>query len=144
MYGIPDFDFNNPFNFEKEDIRENIKETSPGYYLLGSKGGPLNAFLIDRVYVGRSDNDLQRRLLEDKDDDHYREFTHFVCAYAVDEKEAFEKECIYYHEYKDDNNVVLLNEQHPDRPDNYKEIYPDLECPVAGCNELNATCDSDD
>ena len=74
-------------------------------------------------YVGRSDTDLNRRLKEHIDDP----YDHFMFSYAADAVEAYEKECVNYHDFTDSGNQ-LDNENHPDKPDGRS----DLRCPRCG------------
>ncbi len=81
-----------------------------GNYLLGhlnQKG----ALVVK--YVGRSDTDLNERLL-----DHVGEYEHFTFQYASSEKVAFEQECRDYHRFGGEKGS-LDNAVHPDRPDGF-------------------------
>ena len=82
------------------------------------------------IYVGRSDTDLQRRLLKHLyyDNPAYDEFE-FECSNSV--KDAYNQECRDYHYFKNQNSGFILdNRNHPDTPDGM-ELY----CPVPGCDK---------
>ena len=81
------------------------------------------------IYVGRSDTDLQGRLLEHLycDNPAYDEFE-FECSNSV--KDAYNHECEDYHSFKN-LQLILDNKIHPDKPYNMKY----LPCPVPGCDK---------
>jgi hypothetical protein len=88
----------------------------------GSIGNYLLYDVANRIrYVGRSDTDLQSRLLSHVDESPYRYFKHWI---ADSPKKAYVKECEQYHECL--ASGLLLNQNHPDRPEN----MPYLRCPV--------------
>lgn len=103
-----------PFLLTSEKIDEEVTEISPGTYVLGHLNDE-DVFIVK--YVGRSDEDLNDRL-----HDWIDEYKRFKFGYFNSEKEAFEKECIIYHDFGESES--LDNEIHPDRPDN-----TDWECP---------------
>jgi hypothetical protein len=89
----------------------------------GSIGNYLLYDVANRIrYVGRSDTDLQSRLLGHVNED--TTYMYFQCWDADSPKEAYYKECEQYHRYLDTG--LLLNQNHPDRPEN----MPYLCCPV--------------
>jgi len=89
------------------------------------KGSIGNYLLYDRTYriryAGRSDTDLQSRLLSHVDESPYLYFKYWI---ADSPKKAYFKECEQYHECL--TLGLLLNQNHPDRPEN----MPYLCCPV--------------
>lgn len=103
-----------------ENIDAKVKNDAIGNYGLGYiKDGK---FCV--AYVGRSDTDLNRRL-----HDHVEEnakYKYFKFSYARTPKEAYEKECINFHDFG--GTKSLENERHPDRP----EGKGDYKCPVCG------------
>ncbi len=74
------------------------------------------------LYIGRSDTNLQKRIK-----DHIREkfdYHSFYYEEASSEKDAYEKECILWHQYQPRDNKI-----HPDHPD----FSPHWKCPVLSC-----------
>jgi len=84
-----------------------------------------NYQLLDRAsrirYVGRSDTDLQSRLLRHVDESPYCYFKYWT---TDSPKSAYYEECKQYHKYE--AYGWLLNKNHPDRPEN----MPHLCCPI--------------
>lgn len=72
-------------------------------------------------YVGRSDTDLQSRLLNHVDETPYR---YFKCWTTDSSKSAYYEECKQYHRYL--GSGKLMNKNHPDSPDGMSH----LRCPV--------------
>jgi hypothetical protein len=108
-----------PFLLKTEIIDKEIRIDTIGVYLLGVIN---NDGTIKPKYVGRSDNNLNKRL-----HDHEKEnYPHFMYHYAGSIKDAFEMECRLYHLYGGDADHID-NKIHPDRP---KE-WPYLPC--TGC-----------
>lgn len=107
-------DMNGSYELTTAKIDENVTKTSAGNYALGQIKDKI--FIVE--YIGRSDNDLKKRL-KDWDDNYKR----FKFSYASSPKAAFEKECKNYHDFGEKKS--LDNNIHPDRPDgsNWK-------CPV--------------
>lgn len=99
---------------KEKEIKESVKEGSIGNYWLFD--GTLGI-----RYVGRSDTDLQKRLLDHVNEPHYKSFKF---SYADSPEEAYYKECKQYHEYE--KSGKLRNEKHPDCPDGMGH----LRCPV--------------
>jgi len=93
----------------KEKVDEMISQKSAGVYVLDRirEGG----FHIN--YVGRSDDDVNERLKKWFGS----KYKWFRFDYASSPKNAFEKECIIYHDNGGPEGK-LDNEQHPDRPAN--------------------------
>ena len=94
------------FELTNNKIDQEVTKTSAGNYALGHN--EKNTFIVK--YVGRSDDDLNKRLK-----DWVGDFERFKYSYATSPKAAFEKECRNYHDFGENKN--LNNEYHPDRPD---------------------------
>jgi hypothetical protein len=93
---------NGPYTLTAANIDAVVTKISPGAYALGYSEG--DTFYIHRV--GRSDNDLNKRLK-----DYVGDYNQFKYDYFPSAKAAFEKECNLYHDFKPKDNV-----NHPDRP----------------------------
>ncbi|MFA5931505.1 MAG: hypothetical protein WC821_04310 [archaeon] len=114
---------NSIYNLDEKSVNNSIKPGSIGNYALGLDTP--SSFNVK--YVGRSDTDLNQRLLAwcvDKINGKVT-YTHFKFSYSSSIKNAFEKECINYHDFGESKS--LANEIHPDRPKN-----TDWKCPK--CN----------
>ena len=99
-------DMDGPFDLTSETIGRKVTRISIGNYALGyDKEG---TFYVK--YIGRSDNDVKKRL-----NSWIGKYRQFKFSYANSAKEAFEKECINYHDFGENKN--LDNENHPDRPE---------------------------
>jgi len=113
-----------PFDFDEETIDREVEDNRIGNYALGYKRESDGGFVPK--YVGRSDTDLKKELkakLPTKSSTRQK----FMFGYAGDRKEAFEKECKNYHDFRHQ----LENDIHPRRPDG-----TDYRCPVKDCKEL--------
>ena len=93
------------YSLTKEGINQSVTRTSAGAYALGVTNEE-NAFFISRV--GRSDDDVNRRL-----HDYVGDYKKFKFEYYSSAKAAFEKECNLYHDFDPPDNTI-----HPDRPNN--------------------------
>jgi hypothetical protein len=93
-----------PWPLTDDKIDALLKHASPGAYALG-RADKDNTLYVE--YVGRSDNDLKKRL-----HDHVGKYSAFKCDYFESAKAAFAKECHLYHDFKPAGNKV-----HPARPD---------------------------
>lgn len=83
-------------------IHSSIKYKSPGAYALGyTKNG---IFYISRI--GRSDNDVAKRLTN-----YLGEYQEFKFKYYSTAYDAFLKECELYHKFSPPGNHI-----HPDKP----------------------------
>lgn len=104
------------YPLNNETIDRVITKTSAGNYALGYYEN--DTFYV--FYVGRSDDDLNRRLK-----DWVGEYTEFKFSYAASPKEAYVKECRNYHDFG--GSQSLQNRIHPDSPNgtNYR-------CPLCG------------
>ncbi len=113
---------NGSYSLDAESIDKNVTRKSAGNYALGRVDG--ETFYIK--YVGRADDDVQRRLKE-----HLNEkYSAFKFSYATSPKDAFEKECNNFHDF---GGVESLdNKIHPDRPKN-----ANWKCPVCDIFDKN-------
>lgn len=102
-------------------IRAIIPARLIGTYVLYRQGSP--------VYIGRSDTDLRRRLLEHSARARGDYFTYDVHHTST---QAFEVECSLFHALR----PALTNVLHPDRPDYGTEMCPF--CPDSLASILNA------
>lgn len=98
-------DMNRSYELTTAKIDEKVTKTSAGNYALGHKKEK-NFFV---QYVGRSDDDLNKRLK-----DWVGDYKRFKYSYASSPKAAFEKECKNYHDFGEKKR--LKNDIHPDRP----------------------------
>lgn len=107
-----------PWNLTNNGIDSAITQTSPGAYALGRTGDDGTFFIS---YVGRSDDDLNRRLK-----DHVGAYKTFKAGYLSGALSAFQKECQLYHDFGGVEGK-LDNKAHPDRPKGSA-----AKCPVCG------------
>lgn len=95
---------NGSYAFNSSTVKSTVSKDMKGNYALGHADG--DTFYPQ--YVGRSDTDLQEELIA-------RLETHphprFKFSYASSVKEAYEKECQNYHDFK-----VPENDIHPASP----------------------------
>ena len=84
-----------------------------GVYVLSSDGQ-------EATYVGRSDFDLQQRILQSASEGDY---VTFWFDYVTSPMDAYKYECELYHEYNPPDNL-----SHPVVPEN-----ANWRCPVEGC-----------
>lgn len=104
-------DMNGPYNFDAKEILNRVDDNRIGNYALGYVGND-NRFYVK--YVGRSDNNVQARLLK-----HFyneEQYSKFKFRYSDSVKQAFETECKNYHDFGGLRGQ-LNNIKHPDRPD---------------------------
>ncbi len=100
-----------------EGVAARVKPQAIGAYALGIDNGW--AFTV--LYVGRSDQDLASSLHEHAARGRYR---HFEAHYRTSPQEAFEQECVLFHQFDPPDNRA-----HPCRPQE-----SDWRCPH--CAEL--------
>jgi hypothetical protein len=113
---MPSLNMEGPYPLTEQFINAHIINEAIGNYALGIAHN--RQFAVQ--YVGRSDTDLKRRLAE-----HIGEpYTYFMFSYAENVVQAYQKECVNYHDYVDPG-YRLDNEIHPDKP----EGRSDLRCP---------------
>ncbi len=107
-----------PYRLSKQNISE--APLSAGVYVLGSSEEPY-------IYVGRSEINLRDKIRkhfpDNEEDPSLKRIKpdHFYYAKAFSLREAYELECLWYHELK-----PICNMKHPSKP------YP-LVCPI--CKE---------
>ena len=89
----------------------------PGVYLLGCSDDTSKTFTP--LYVGRSDVDVQRRLLKHEK---FWRTTYFQAHPLKSARAAFYHECFYWHVWIGTPN--FLNKIHPDRPANENLLCP--------------------
>lgn len=112
-----------PYRLTFEAIDCAVTRVSAGVYALG------HTALDGRFYinhVGRADNDLRRKLR-----DHIGSANMFKYEYLPSSKQAFEKECVLFHELNPPGNRV-----HPDRPRGTTWACP--RCQIFGQNDQAA------
>jgi len=101
-----------PYPIDKVELY--VTQSLPGVYILSRDGKTA-------AYVGRSDSDLALRIKQSiKEGDGY---TFFWFEYTNSQKEAYIKECEYYHKYNPKDN-----KNHPAAP-----FGSNWKCPVVGC-----------
>ena len=108
-----------PYALSSDKIDQDIIKSSPGNYALGKDGE--KSYMV--YYVGRSDDDVNKRLKQWVGKK--AKYTDFKFSYATSAKAAFEKECQNYHDFG--GNTQLENEIHPQCPAN-----TNFKCPVCG------------
>ena len=111
-----------PFAFNRETVTAKVEAKRMGAYVLLRYDGEKTPW----YYVGRSDTDLQRRLLQHLDNG--EPYSIFWFRYETCVSDAFAAECYAWHGYKD-TGVHLDNDIHPDTPSGSVRIH----CPV--CNQ---------
>jgi len=100
-----------PYSINDVDLY--ITRASPGIYILSKDGKTAS-------YVGRSDTDVGLRIKQSATEGYY---THFWFEYASSPRDAYLKECEYYHKYNPADNT-----NHPAVP-----FGTNWRCPVIGC-----------
>jgi hypothetical protein len=85
-----------PFPLNRENVDSLLWFVSPGTYALGtvSKKG-----VLEIEYVGRADDDLNKRLKE-----HIGRYTHFAVTKHPSPREAHQHECRLYHDFGPPDN----------------------------------------
>ena len=111
-----------PFEFDVKTIEAKVEGGRKGNFALGYLKEPTGGFVAK--YVGRSDTDLKEEILFSLPKSAKKQ--KFKFDYAETEKEAFEKECRNFHDFR----KQLENEIHPRRPKD-----KNYACPVPGCTE---------
>lgn len=101
-----------PYLISQVDVY--VTQKSPGIYLLSRDGKTV-------AYVGRSDSELNSRIKQSAQE--IAGCTYFWFEYTATLKEAYEKECLYYHRYNPPDNKI-----HPATP-----FETNWRCPVIGC-----------
>lgn len=104
-----------PYVFVDTEMQAEVRDDKIGNYALGYENDN-GSFLVK--YVGRSDTDLRRRLIEHYNNRETYEF--FKFKYAKSVEDTFIEECRNYHDFGESKS--LDNERHPDRPDGKKYL----------------------
>lgn len=99
--------------FAIDEVSVYVSGGAMGVYVLSSDGS-------EATYVGRSDVDLQQRILQSTSEGGY---IAFWFDYATSPMDAYRYECELYHEYSPPDNLF-----HPAVPENTS-----WRCPVEGC-----------
>ncbi len=96
------------YDYNKEEMNTYVGPGKIGNYALGYENS--EGKFVPK-YIGRSDEDLLKRLKSHIDEGDKHKYCKF--CYKNSAKEAFEQECRNYHDFKDqfDNDI------HPRRPD---------------------------
>ena len=103
-----------PEYFPIEDVHSYVTQKSPGVYIL-SRDGKIVA------YVGRADVDIRSEIKQIACEGYG--YTYCFFEYTSSLKEAYIKECEYYHKYLPPDNT-----HHPSAP-----TETDWRCPVKEC-----------
>lgn len=101
---MPVTNLSGPFDLTHDEIDKVVTSVSPGAYALGQVVDAAGNLRVRRV--GRSDNDLNRRL-----HDYVGLYPSFKAGYLPSAKAAFDKECGLFHDFNPPDNKM-----HPDRP----------------------------
>jgi len=103
---MPQTGLRGPYALDSDTIDRIVTRTSAGAYALGKVEDA--SFYVS--YVGRSDDDINRRLK-----DWVGKYSKFKFEYYDSPKAAFEKECSLYHDFGEKEK--LDNDKHPQRPE---------------------------
>lgn len=110
---MPSLNMEGAYPINTKSVDANVRKGAIGNYALGIVGQ--GQFVVK--YVGRSDTDLNERIK-----DHIGEpYTYFMFSYAENVAQAYQKECVNYHDYVDPG-YRLDNEIHPDKPKGYSHL----------------------
>ena len=99
--------------FPIDEVGSRVEPGYMGVYVLSRDGNSAS-------YVGRSDSDLQQRILRTASEGDYAAFWY---DYSSSPMDGYKYECELYHKYDPPDNQV-----HPAVPP-----YANWRCPVAGC-----------
>ena len=108
---MPDSGLYGSYPLTAEKIDEVVKGAGAGVYALGYR--KKESFYFQ--YVGRSDSDLNGRLLDYVDGKYER----FKYGFYTSVEDAYKKECLLYHNFNPKDNSI-----HPDKPDGTNYICP--------------------
>ena len=92
-----------------------VRPSSPGVYILSRDGRTA-------TYVGRSDVDVGARIKQSAREGYG--YTYFWFEYASSPRDAYYKECKYYHRYNPPDNT-----NHPAAPSGTNWRCPEIGCP---------------
>jgi len=101
-----------PYQIEKVDLY--VTQTVSGVYILSRDGKTAS-------YIGRSDTDVGLRIKQSASEGYG--YKHFWFEYTTSPRDAYYKECEYYHKYNPPDNT-----NHPSVP-----FGTNWRCPVIGC-----------
>lgn len=108
--------FSKLHSLNNAEIETHVADVSIGVYILDKyQAGPFTTH-----YVGRSDDDVAKRLKKWVSDGG---FLYFKVKYETTKKAAYELECQIYHDLKPVENII-----HPDAPNGTSYT-----CPVSSC-----------
>jgi hypothetical protein len=99
--------------FTIDEVSARVESETMGVYVLSNDGKAAS-------YVGRSDFDLQQRIMQSASES---EYVAFWFDYATSPMNAYKYKCELYHKYNLPDNQV-----HPAVPEN-----TNWRCPVEGC-----------
>ena len=99
------------------DSLEIYLDNKHGVYLLGIYHIQINTFKV--YYIGRTENLSQRIKEHIGEEKEYQYYMYKICKNKI---EAFENECILYHDLKE-NDCIKYNKIHPSKLDSYQ-------CPI--------------
>ena len=99
------------------DFLEINLDNEYGVYLLGIYHIQINTFKV--YYIGRTENLSQRIKEHIGEEKEYQYYMYKICKNKI---EAFENECILYHDLKE-NDCLKYNKIHPSKLDSYQ-------CPI--------------
>jgi hypothetical protein len=108
------------YSLDRAGIDRAIRRISAGAYALGTDSQDGKMFLVR--FVGRSGYDVRKRLKE-----HIGAYQRFMYRFCATPKDAFETECILYHDF---GELKLDNAIHPARPDG--SIWQCPRCKIFG------------
>lgn len=115
-----------PYSLTLDEIHAVVTQKSPGSFILGTidADGTFKPRAVGRAATDvRSELELQTRLAS--------QYNAFVFRYAASPHQAFEHQCIDFHECGE--CVGLENKRHPARPS-----HTDWLCPECGESFLNS------
>lgn len=101
-----------PYSIDSVDLY--VSRISPGIYILSRDGRTA-------AYVGRSDTDVASRIKQSANEGYG--YSHFWFEYDTSPRNAYLKECEYYHKYNPPHNT-----KHPAVP-----FGTNWRCPIIGC-----------
>lgn len=102
-----------PFQLTQQEVDNYVMGSVPGNFALGY----VKDHEFHAQYVGRADECINYRLKE-----WIGKYTHYKFGYTLSLREAFDRQCRFYHELN--ANGELMNETHPQPP-----AGTDYKCP---------------
>ena len=95
-----------PVDLNESSVSRNVAANKVGNYALGKTGTGEKADVFSVSYIGRSDNDVAKRLK-----DHVGEYSKFKFSYAGSPVAACREECRNFHDFQPPGNTL-----HPAAP----------------------------